>query len=100
MEHVREITKKLVAEILEKPLDCDREAAGKQLRRLAVIDYASYLKHSPELSEETNNRAMEKAYMFYYRAIEAGVPEEQMEKSFTDLRSYWVPRLARLQNDK
>lgn len=95
MEHVREIAKKLVAEMTGKPLDCDREAAGKQLRRLAVIDYASYLKHSPELSEEINNRAMEKAYMFYYRAIEAGVPESDMEKSFSDLRAYWIPRLAR-----
>ena len=47
-----------------------------------------------------NNKAMEQAYMFYYRAIEAGIPEDQMEQSFTDLRSYWLPRLARSNDGK
>ena len=100
MVHVREIAKKLVAEMGLTPLDCDREAAGKHNKRLAVIDYASYLKNSPHRSEELNNKAMEQAYMFYYRAIEAGIPEDQMEQSFTDLRSYWVPRLARSNDGK
>ena len=100
MEHVRDIAKRIVAEMQLNPLECDREAAGKHNKRLAIIDYASYLKLSPYRSEPINNRAMEQAYMFYYRAIEAGIPEDQMEQSFTDLRSYWIPRLARSNNGK
>ena len=98
MNHVQELAKKIV-DAMENPLpegipDSDRGQAGRHYKRLAIMDYANALRYSGERTEEHNERCISEAYVFYYRAIELGIPEERLEDTFAGLRSYWAKKLA------
>lgn len=98
MQSVREIAKKLVAEMSNHPLDCDPEA-GNHFKRLAIIDYASFLRLSPYRSAPVNLQHLEQSYCYAERAIKAGVSEERIEQTFYNLRRYWTPRLGSKDGD-
>jgi hypothetical protein len=68
--------------------------AVKQYTRLAVIDYATFLKESSFRSPEINERALERALLYKSAALRAGADEEAIEKTFRQLRGYWIPRLV------
>jgi hypothetical protein len=93
MNHVREIAEKLVREMgltIDTP---DDPAAARHYRRLAVLDYAAYLKNSPGRSLEANEMALQNVYIFAEKAISLGVSREAMDESFARLRNYWLPKL-------
>jgi hypothetical protein len=92
MHSVKEIAKSLVAELELSPLDCDPDAA-RNFKKIAVQDYVNFLKQSPERSTATNNCSLENCYIYYARAVKAGIPEYRMEKIFFLLRAYWIPKL-------
>ena len=98
MNHVREIAKKIVAEMehmnpLTIPAD-DRVIAADTYRRLAIRDYAEALKHSLDRTPERNDRCIEQAYIYAEKAIKMGIREERIETVFAGLRSYWSKKLA------
>lgn len=74
-----------------KRLDPD---AAKHYQRVAVIDYATFLKESPFRSPEINERALERAMLYRAAALRAGANEEAIEKTFRQLRQYWIPRIV------
>ena len=69
------------------PTDAERN------RRLAVMTYAEALKAAPTRSREINEICLEEAHVYAQKAISLGVSEENIEKSFSQLRQYWLPRL-------
>jgi hypothetical protein len=93
MTSIRETAKAIVAEMEGTGQECNL-SAGKYFKRLAILDYAEALKRSPECTPETTAAAIERAYTFAERAIQCGVPEEQIDEAFSRLRAYWLPRLA------
>lgn len=92
MNHVREIAQKLAAELELNPFPFDPDA-GKRLKRIAIIDYASFLRKSPYRTPEQNKRAFDDAQIYAEKAISLGVPREKIEESFFRLRQFYAPRL-------
>jgi hypothetical protein len=98
MNHVREIAKKIVAEMEhlnpETIPASDRMIAADMYRRFAIRDYAEALKHSLDRTPERNDRCIEQAYIYAEKAISLGASEERIETVFAGLRSYWAKKLA------
>ena len=97
MNHVREIAKKIVAEMehmnpLTIPAD-DRMIAADTYRRLAIRDYAEALKHSLDRTPERNDRCIEQAYIYAGKAIYLGASTVRIETIFAGLRNYWAKKL-------
>ena len=94
MNRVREIAKKLVAEMEGVAQECVPYEAD-HYRRLATIDYANALKMAPYRSPAINERAFEIAYEYAEKAISLGVPSERIETVFYNLRLYWTKKLLK-----
>lgn len=98
MNHVREIAKKIVAEMEHmNPLtisDDDRMVAADTYRRLAIRDYAEAFKHANDRTYERNLRCIEQAYIYAEKAISLGASEQRLEVVFAGLRHYWAGKLA------
>jgi hypothetical protein len=98
MNHVREIAKKIVAEMehmnpLTIPAD-DRVIAADTYRRIAIRDYAEAFKHANDRMYEHNLRCIEQAYIYAEKAISLGASEQRLDVVFAGLRSYWSKKLA------
>jgi hypothetical protein len=92
MNNVREVVKSVIAEMEGIVKECNPIAA-ESYRRLSIIDYADYLKRSPERSPEMNQIVFEKVLTLQEKAISLGASRERIEKTFAGLRKYWLPRL-------
>jgi hypothetical protein len=89
---VREIAKNLVAELELNPLECDPDA-GRNFEKIAVLDYVTFLRQAPYRSPSTNQCTLETCYIYFEKAVKSGISEERMERIFSNLRAYWIPRL-------
>ena len=83
---LRQLARALVAESAGNERRQYDPEAVKQYSRLAVIDYATFLKESPYRSPEINGRALERAYLYLEAAIKAGADEEDLETRYRQLR--------------
>jgi hypothetical protein len=92
MNHVREIALRVAAELELNPMPFDPDA-GKRYKRIALIDYASFLRKSFERTPEQNKNALGDALLYAEKSIDCGVPREVMEESFFRLRKFYAPRL-------
>jgi hypothetical protein len=92
MNSIREIAKNLIASVEQTELDCLPDA-GKRFKRIAIIDYAQALQRSPCRSVEENERYLGEAHLYAQRAVSCGVSEDDIDESFSRLRSFWLPKL-------
>ena len=98
MNHVKEIAKSIIQEMEhlnhETIPASDRMVAAQTYKKFAIMDYANALRLVRERTEEHNQRCIEVAYVYYYKAIALGIQEERLENIFSGLRSYWAKKLA------
>ena len=92
MNNVREVIRSVIAEMEGIVKECNPVAA-KSYYRLAVMDYAEYLKRSPERSPEMNAIVFENVLVLQEKAISLGASRERIDATFAELRGYWLPRL-------
>ena len=92
MESVRDKVKSIIAEMEGVAHEFNPRAADSY-RRLAILDYADYLKRSPERSPEMNQIIFEKVITLEEKAIALGASRERIEATFAGLRQYWLPKL-------
>ena len=92
MNNVREIVRSVIEE-MEGIVKEFNHSAADSYRRLAIMDYADYLKRSPERSPEMNKIIFENVLTLAEKAISLGASRERIEETFASLRGYWLPRL-------
>jgi hypothetical protein len=66
--------------------------AADHYRRLSIMDYAEYLKRSPESSSDMNSIVFENVVTLAEKAISLGASRERINGAFAGLRDYWLPR--------
>ena len=92
MQPIREIARKIVAEMEGIRLECYPPLA-EEYRRQCVIDYAYFLKNSPSRSPELNDISLQKVRAQAKKAVSLGVPVESMDASLASVRNHWLPKL-------
>ena len=92
MDTTREIVRSIIAE-MEGIVKEFNPSAADHYRRLSIMDYADYLKSSPERSPELNKIVFENVITLEEKAISLGSSRARIEETFASLRGYWLPRL-------
>jgi len=92
MNLIQERVRAIIADMQGTPREYSPDASD-HYRRLAIMDYAEYLKRSPERSPEMNAIVFENVVTLAEKAISLGASRERIDGAFAGLRDYWIPRL-------
>ena len=91
MESIREIAMGMAAELNLEVMP--RQSESRRYKRLAVIEYANFLREAPRRSVEINTAILQGVHEIVDQAIGSGVSPETIDQEFASLRARWIPKL-------